>query len=168
MNAEIEPKNESDRRGFEAIESVIAEHPFLAELKPAHLRVLSQNAMRVRFKAGERIFREGDPANRFYLIERGKVSLEAHQKDESGVPIQTIAAGDVLGWSWLVPPYYWQFDARALEPTTAIFLYGTRLREECSQDQELGHELLKRIAAVILRRLQATRKQLLAGRATGG
>ena len=167
MNARTEPKNERDSQSRETIESVLAKHPFLADLKPQYLRVLSQNAMRVRFNAQETIFREGDPANRFYLIESGKVSLEAHQKDQSGVPIQTIAAGDVLGWSWLFPPYYWQFDARALEPTTAIFFYGTRLREQCEQDHQLGYELLNRMAAVIIGRLQATRKQLLARRATG-
>jgi CRP-like cAMP-binding protein len=78
------------------------------------------------------------------------------------MPIQTIGPGDVLGWSWLFPPYYWNFDARALEPTTAIFFYGTRLRDECEQDKALGYELMKRMTAVAIQRLQATRRQLLA------
>ncbi len=147
-----------------AVESVIAEHAFLKGLKPQHLQVLADNAMRMRYEPGALIFCEGEPANRFYLIEKGKVSLESHRRDEPPVPVQTIGPGDVLGWSWLVPSYYWHYDARALEPTTAIFFYGTRLREACEQDHDLGYELMKRMTQVVIQRLQATRKQLLASR----
>ena len=161
MNENSELKRE-DHSAAGTLEAAIAKHPFLAGLKPEHLHVLFQNAMRVRFKEGETIFREGDPANRFYLIETGKISLEAHVKEGPGLPVQTISAGDVLGWSWLFPPYYWQFDAQAIEPTTAIFFYGTRLREECEHDHELGYELIKRMAAIAISRLQATRKELIA------
>ena len=144
-----------------AVESVIAGHPFLRDLKPAHLHLLADSAMRVRFEAGELIFREGDPANRFYLLEQGRVSLESPRRDEAPVAVQVIGPGEVLGWSWLFPPYYWHFDARALEPTTAIFFYGTRLREQCEQDHSFGYEMMKRMAQVVIDRLQATRKQLL-------
>src|SRR5262245_55316291 len=112
------------------LEKQIAEHPFLRDLTPDQLRVLTDCAMQSHFRAGEVIFREGDPANRFYLIQQGKIVLEAPIKDGSPVTIGTIGPGDVLGWSWLFPPYYWHFDARAVEPTSAIFFYGTRLREE--------------------------------------
>ena len=117
--------------------------------------------MRMRYETGELIFREGDPANRFYLIEQGRVSLESHRRDEASVAVQVIGPGDVLGWSWLFPPYYWHFDARALEPTAAIFFYGTRLREQCEQDHDFGFEMMKRMTQVVIHRLQATRKQLL-------
>src|SRR5205814_1271717 len=139
-------KDESS--AVKAVESVIAEHAFLKGLNPQHFRVLADNAMRMRYAPGEIIFGEGDPANRFYLIEKGKVSLESHRKDEAPVAIQTIGPGDVLGWSWVFPPYYWHFDARALEPTTAVFLYGTRLRQACEQDLDLGYELMKRMTQV--------------------
>ena len=66
----------------------------------------------------------------------------------------------MLGWSWLFPPYYWHFDARAVEDTEAVFIYGTPLREECESDPELGYEILKRVALVMMKRLQATRRQL--------
>ena len=147
-----------------AVESVIAEHPFLRGLKPEHLRLLADSAMRMHYNAGELIFCEGDPANRFYLIEQGRVSLESHRRDEAPVAVQVIGPGDVLGWSWLFPPYYWHFDARALEPTTAIFFYGTRLREQCEEDHDFGYEMMKRMTQVVIRRLQATRKQLLSVR----
>jgi CRP-like cAMP-binding protein len=146
------------------VENVIAGHPFLCGLKPAHMRRLVDSAMRVRFETGELIFREGDPANRFYLVEEGRVSLESQLRDEGPVAIQVIGPGEVLGWSWLFPPYYWQFDARALEPTTALFFYGTRLREQCEQDHAFGYEMMKRMTQVVIRRLQATRKQLLSKR----
>lgn len=144
-----------------AVESVIANHPFLRGLKPEHLRLLADSAMRMRYEAGELIFREGDPANRFYLIEQGQVSLESHRKDEAPVAVQVIGPGDVLGWSWLFPPYHWHFDARVLEPTTAIFFYGTRLREQCEENHDFGFELMKRMTHVVIHRLQATRKELL-------
>ena len=147
-----------------AVESVIAGHPFLRGLKPEHLRLLADSAMRMRYKTGALIFREGDPANRFYLIEQGRVSLESHQKDVAPVAIQVIGPGEVLGWSWLFPPYYWQFDAQALEPTTAIFFYGTRLREQCEQDHSFGYEMMKRMTQVVIYRLQGARKQLLSKR----
>jgi CRP-like cAMP-binding protein len=147
-----------------AVDIVLGEHLFLRGMKPAHLRLLSENAMRMRYAPGELIFREGDPANRFYLIERGAVALESQSRDEAPVRMQTLGAGDVLGWSWLFPPYYWHFGARAVEPTTAIFLYGTRLREACEQDSEFGYDLMKRVTQVVIQRLQSTRKQLLDSR----
>ena len=155
-------KSAAETSAITAVEASVMAHPFLSGLKPEHLRVLANNALRMQYQTDELIFREGDPANRFYLIERGRVSLEYGRKDESPMPIQTVGPGDVLGWSWLFPPYYWNFDARAVEPTTAIFFYGTRLRDECEQDKVLGYELMKRMTAVAIQRLQATRRQLLA------
>lgn len=116
--------------------------------------------MHVYFNPGETIFHEGDPANRFYLLKTGKVSLESGEAEASTV-VQTIGAGDVLGWSWLFPPHYWRFDARALEPTRGIFIYGSRLRELCEDDHDLGYEIMKRTATVVIKRLIAARQQLL-------
>jgi len=158
------PTSGDEPTAIKAVEATVFEHPFLAGLKPEHLRVLANNALRMEYPTDELIFREGDPANRFYLIERGRVSLEYGRREEPSMPIQAIGPGDVLGWSWLFPPYYWNFDARAVEPTTAIFFYGTRLRDECEQDKSLGYELMKRMTAVAIQRLQATRRQLLASR----
>jgi CRP/FNR family cyclic AMP-dependent transcriptional regulator len=144
-----------------SLDTLISEHPFLRGLSSEHLSILTDCAMFSEFTEDQLIFSEGDPANRFYLILEGKVTLESHVRDSGTVPIQTIGAGDVLGWSWLFPPYHWHFDARALEPTRAIFFYGTRLREKCDQDHALGYELMKRTAEVVIKRLQATRRQLL-------
>jgi len=165
MNAKIEndPPVQAKPQATSArsIERRIIEHPFLNGMTPHQHRILSDCAMAMHFSAGELIFREGDPANRFYLIEKGNVSLESYVKGQGMIPIQTIGVGEVLGWSWLFPPYFWHFNARALEPIDAIFFYATPLREECESDHELGYELLKRMAEVMLRRLQATRRQFL-------
>lgn len=146
---------------MKSLEIEIAEHPFFKGMRAEHLKQLVDASMAAEFRDGEIIFREGDPANRFYLIVSGKVELQSSRLDLEPVHIQSIGAGDVLGWSWLFPPYYWNFEALAVEPTRAIFIYGTRLRERCEEDPALGYELMKRMSAVMLQRLQATRRELL-------
>ena len=139
----------------------LAEQPFCKGLSESLLKILAKEAMPVEFKAGEEIFNEGGPANRFYLIGSGMVELEAPiDREHKPLVIETVGAGGLLGWSWLFPPYYWHFDACALTPVKAIFFYGTRLREECETNHELGYELMKRINAVVIERLQATRHRL--------
>ncbi len=156
MNTDLKRPDEVSQ-----LASSIAAHPFLKGLSSQHLQVLSDAAMLKDFAPGEIIFREGDPANRFYLIESGKVILETSGKDREPRLIQTISAGDVLGWSWLYPPYYWHFNARTTEPTKAIFFYGTRLREKCEENHDLGYDLMKRMAGIVINRLQATRQKML-------
>jgi CRP-like cAMP-binding protein len=143
------------------IESAVAAHPFLQKLTTEALRLLASNAMLVRYNAGEWIFRQNEPANRFYLIQRGKVALEASRKDGTRVVVQTIGPDDVLGWSWLFAPYLWQFDARVVEPVEAIFFYGTRLREQCEENNALGYELMKRMVSAVVQRLLSARRELL-------
>jgi len=150
------------------VSALLTKHPFFNGLNPHHIRLLTDCSMPIYFQPGELIFREGDPANRFYLIQEGKVALESYVKDLGNTLVQMVGAGEVLGWSWLFPPYYWHFDARATEPTKAIFLYGAPLREECETDHDLGYELIKRMAEVMMRRLQATRRHLLDLNATPG
>ena len=151
-----------DRPEPRDLDEIISIHPFLMGLSPHQARILKDCAMFMKFKAGELVFREGDPANRFYLILTGKVALEAHAQARGVTPIQFVEDGEVLGWSWLFPPYYWHFDARAIEETETIFFYGTPLREECESDHDFGYEMVKRVAAVMMTRLQATRRQLVA------
>ena len=96
---------------------LVAKQKFFQGLAPQHLSLLTEAAMLKEFASDELIFREGDPANRFYLILDGEVALESTPKSGAPARLQTIGAQDVLGWSWLFPPYYWHFDARALQPT---------------------------------------------------
>src|SRR6266496_2590055 len=146
---------------LEPLATRVALHPFLAGMNRTQLALLTDCAMATHFKTGETILHKGEFANRCYLIETGKVVLESVAGFSEPLVIETIGAGNLLGWSWMFPPYVWQFTARAIEPTTAIFFYGTILREYCEKDHSLGYELLKRISAVMVKRLQAARKQML-------
>ena len=74
--------------------------------------------------------------------------------------IDTIGAGDSLGWAWMFPLYTWRFTARAIESSSAIFFYGTILREYCERDHSLGYELFKRMAPVMIKRMQCAREKL--------
>lgn len=109
----------------------VAAHPFLLGLNEHHVRLLADCAVRVAFEADQVLFREGETANRFYLIERGEVVLESNTAGGEAIVIDTIGDGDLLGWSWLFAPYVWRFTARATKPTRAMFFYGTVLREYC-------------------------------------
>ena len=142
------------------VQQLIAEHPFFLDLAPQHVAVLVEAAMHKEFKAGEEIFREGDPANRFYIILGGTVDLQSERQDQEPVSLQRIGLGDVLGWSWLFPPYYWHYTARAVTDTQAIFFYGTWLRESCERDHDFGYAMLKRMSDIVVQRLQSARKRL--------
>ena len=144
----------------EPLATRVALHPFLAGMTRPQLASLVDCAMAAHFKRGQTILREGEFANRCYLIETGKVVLECVDCFGEPLVIETIGAGDLLGWSWMFPPYTWQFTARAIEPTTAIFFYGAVLRENCEKNHSLGYELLKRISAVMVKRLQTAHKQM--------
>jgi CRP-like cAMP-binding protein len=146
---------------MENLKSVLAEHPFLSGMNEAQLELLVGCASNVVFKAGEFIFREGEPAEKFYVIRHGKVLIETHIPQKGAIIIRSREAGEILGWSWLVPPYRWHFDARAVELTRAIAFDGKCLRGKCENDHDLGYEVMKRFALIIAERLEATRLQLM-------
>jgi len=140
--------------------AILEAQPFLKGMTSRQLELLAEESMLAEFKADDRILYQGGPANRFYLILEGRAELELPVAGGDGVHVQTLGAGDVLGWSWLFPPYHWHFDARAVTPIKAIFFYGTRLRELCEENRDLGYELMKRVSEIVISRLQATRRQL--------
>ncbi len=152
----------------ENFDADVAAHPFLIGLNEHHVRLLADCAVRVVFESDQVLFREGETANRFYLIERGEVVLESNTASGEALVVDTIGNGDLLGWSWLFAPYVWRFTARATKPTTAMFFYGTVLREYCETDHTLGYELLKRMSEVMTRRLQSARGKVLEAHAVGG
>ncbi len=145
----------------QTLEPILAEHPFFKGLEEKYLQLVTGCASNVKFQAGETIFHQGEEANHFYLIRHGQVALEIFAPQRGSLTIQTLDEGDILGWSWLIPPYHWHFDARAVELVRAISLDGKCLREKCEADHGLGYELLKRFAHIIGQRLDATIIQLL-------
>jgi CRP-like cAMP-binding protein len=144
---------------METLEPILKKHPFFKDLNQKHLEILVGCASNVRFKEGEIILKEEEQANKFYLIREGKVAV--YIAKPRSITIQTIHEGDILGWSWLVPPHRHRFSARAVEDTRAIALDGRCLRGKCETNHELGYELLKRLVTVFAQRLEATRLQLL-------
>jgi len=146
---------------LQGLEVVLAKHPFFKGLSQQHLQFLAGCAANVRFEAGECLYREDSEANNFFVIREGKVAIEAFSPKRGAITIQTLTNGDVLGWSWLFPPYHAHFTARAAELTRAITLDGKCLREKCEEDHDLGYDLMKRFAEVVIERLEATRLQLL-------
>lgn len=146
---------------METLQRILAEHRFARGLSDRHLELLTGCASNIRFEASQLVFREGEEANRFYLIRDGKVAVELFASERGPINILTLGEGEVLGWSWLVPPYRWRFDAHAIERTRAIALDGKCLREKSERDHDLGYELLKRITHTMEERLQATRLQLM-------
>jgi CRP/FNR family cyclic AMP-dependent transcriptional regulator len=144
---------------------LVSEQPFFKGLRPEQIQLLADSAVIMQFGADEKVFGEGDQANRFYIILEGRISLEAETEDRRTLPVKTLGPGEDLGWSWLFPPYLMHFAARTLEPTRLILFYGTRLRQQCEADHDLGYELMKRVAAVMMERLQATRQRWLSTQA---
>jgi CRP/FNR family cyclic AMP-dependent transcriptional regulator len=146
---------------MQSLEQELVTHPFFAGLDPAYMRLIAGCGSNVQFERGQYVFLEGEQADRFYIIRHGKVVLETAAPQMGVRIVETIEAGEVLGWSWLFPPYRWHFSSRALEPVRAVSLDGVCLRDKCEQDHDLGYEIMKRFAAIIIERLQATRLQLL-------
>ena len=143
------------------LDEVIARAPLFAGLPADDLALIAGCAQNVGFDEDELIFRDGDPADTFYLVRRGRVALELHESGRGGLVIETIEPDDVVGWSWLFEPFRWHFDARAVTDVRAVAFDGACLRGKCEDDKELGYELMKRFGQVMIDRLQHTRVRLM-------
>jgi CRP/FNR family transcriptional regulator, cyclic AMP receptor protein len=145
----------------ENLARLLKEHDFLRGLNDRHLEFLTGCASNVRYAADEFLFKEGQEAGASYLLRSGRITLEVGVPGRGSVQIQTLEPGEVLGWSWLYPPYRWQFDGRAAEPVRAFALDGNCLRSKCEADHDFGYELVKRLLYQVHVRLERTRIQLL-------
>lgn len=143
------------------LESLLMEFSLFRNLDHVYMKLLSECASNVGFVPRKRVFRQGGTADQCYLIRHGRVSVELCSPHQGPVIIQTLGEGEVLGWSWLFPPYKWYFDARALELTSAIALDGVCLRSKYDQDPRLGYELMKRFSAIIHERTHAAHLQIM-------
>ncbi|HWY40911.1 MAG TPA: Crp/Fnr family transcriptional regulator [Chthoniobacterales bacterium] len=158
MKTECQPRDLVDRKD---IWKQIATHAFAAGMDTHHIELLARYAKQKHFDAGEVIFRAGEHANGFYLIQSGTIALDEWVMESGPITIDIVRAGEPLGWSWLFPPYRWHFSARAIEPSTAIFFDGQILRQHYDEDLTLAHDLFKRSSEVMAHRLQATRRKLI-------
>jgi CRP-like cAMP-binding protein len=143
------------------MEEVLGSHPFFAGLNADAMRLIAGCASNVHFAEGEFLFEEGHEANQFWVIRRGRVAMQMESPGQGAIVTDTMDEGEVVGWSWLVPPYRFFADGRAVTPVSATALDGACLRGKCEADPELGYQLLKRVTSVMYQRLQSTRIRLL-------
>lgn len=146
---------------MENLQRLIAEHPFFHGMDDSHLALLAGCATNVRFGPGEYLIRTGREASSIYLLRHGRVALEIAAPGHPPIAFQTLSAGEVLGWSWLQPPYLALYDARVVEAAVALALDGKCIRGKCESDHDLGYEVFKRFSHLMAQRLQATRLQVL-------
>lgn len=144
-----------------SIEEVLARHDVFKSLKPDHRSALASRAERGSCAAGTTLFKTGEMALRFYVVESGAVRLEAYAPAGGSMSIGLIGPDEILGWSWLFPPYDWHFNAVATEPVRFVAFDASHVRKLCESDHEFGYELLKRFSQIMLSRLIATRYQVL-------
>jgi CRP-like cAMP-binding protein len=145
----------------QTITEYLPSHPFFAGLDESVIALLAGCAVNTHFRPGQHLFREGEPADTFYVVRHGRISLEVHPPAGPSVVVDSAHDDDVVGWSWLVPPYRWLFDARATEETSAIAFDGACLRGKCEADPAIGYALLQRVVQVMSARLQSARVRLL-------
>ncbi len=143
------------------IEEMITSHKFFQNMTPEYLTFVAGCASNVTVHAGDYVFREGEAADKFYIVRHGMVAVELHDARKGAVRIQTVVEDDVLGWSWLFAPYQWQYDARAMTLTRMTAFDGKCLREKCEEDHSLGYDLMKRFTGILLGQLRATRLQVM-------
>ena len=146
---------------IEVTAEALAGHPFLHGMSRNHLAVLADAASDVTFPARHRLFEDGGSASRFWLVQSGHVDLDLHVPGQGRTKIETIGMGELLGWSWLFPPYKWAFGAAAASPVEAFEFDGRAVRACCASDPVLGYEVTRRLAHVVAKRLQATRIKLI-------
>ncbi len=143
-----------------SLKPLLQEHPFFKDFDDQALDLLVSCARNERFDAGQYMYREGTPADRFYLVRHGTVAMEIRIPGREPIILETVHAGDVIGWSWIVPPYRWRSDGRATELVRAISMDAKCLREKCEADHSLGYQFYRRIAPVIADRFGAMRLRL--------
>jgi CRP/FNR family transcriptional regulator, cyclic AMP receptor protein len=146
---------------METIAQYLPKHPFFAGLDEETVSLLAGCAINVHLRPGEYLFHEGESADRFYVVRHGRVTIELRAPVGGGAVLDTAQEGDVIGWSWLIPPYRWMFDARATDETSAVSLDAACLRGKCEADPAVGFAVLKRVAATMAERLQSARVRLL-------
>lgn len=143
------------------LESILEDHPFVSGMHYDHVHTLLGCCSNQRFDAGEYMFRGGSEAHEFFLIREGNVSVELHVPQKGGLRLETRGGGDLLGWSWLMKPYRWHFDAKALTPVAALMIDGRCLREKCDKDPAFGYDILRRFSELMVRDVRQMSLQLL-------
>jgi CRP/FNR family cyclic AMP-dependent transcriptional regulator len=145
---------------IEGLGRLLAEHPFFHDMQPDIREIVVGCCANAHYRPGEYLFKEGGRADHFFLIRQGSVAVEVHAPGREGVVVETIGEGDIIGWSWLVAPYAWTFDARANEQVRAVTIDGACLRRKIADNHELGYEMYKRFIPIMGRRIAEARLRI--------
>ncbi len=151
----------SETPGTRTIEELLRRHAFFSGLAPETIAILASCATETTIEAGRYLVREGQDAETFYAVLDGRVTVELNSPAGGGAVLDTAYDGDIVGWSWLIPPYRWMFDARASEDSAVVVFDASRLRAACEADPGFGYAILRRVANVMSHRLQSARVRLL-------
>ena len=146
---------------MKTIERLLADNPMFEPLDDAARAALADCGTNRHLADHEYLFRTGQPAEHCYLVRRGRIAFELVGSGGRRILIETVETGDVAGTSWLVPPYRWHVDARAVGPTEVIALDAGCLRGKCEADPRAGYQLMLRLVATLHERLKSVRVQLL-------
>ena len=145
----------------EEIADRVLSHPFFVGIDPTLVHAMVSKAEERTYEVGDMLAHEGTPADQFFLVFEGKVALEVGAADHAGITVETIGRGEILGWSWLVSPHRWRFDARALKPTTVVAINASAARYALAAYPAFAYQFLMKLIPVIAERLENTRVQLL-------
>lgn len=146
---------------IEGMEQLLSEHRFFQGVNEDFRMLVTGCAKNVVFEPGQYLFHESDTVSEIFFVRHGHVALQITAPGRGSMTFETVGPGEVIGFSWLVPPYRWTFDARAVELTRAICVNAKCLRDKCEADHSLGYEMMKRFTPVLEERLHAARIQLL-------
>ena len=145
---------------MKSVRDLLVAHPFFAGMDEHLVARLEGCARNEHFHTGDLLFAQGQEADRFLLVRSGRVSLEAHIPGDGRQVVSAVDAGEVVGWSWFVPPYQWLFDARAVTEVSAVSIDSACVRDRCAKDPALGYALMGRVAQVMYVRLHSARLQM--------
>jgi CRP-like cAMP-binding protein len=146
---------------IKTIKQMLVESGFFSTMDHSHLETIAGCGKLVMYQPGDFLMREGDPATTFFVVRSGDVRIESYIPSAGPTSIATVTEGGVVGYSWLFSPYRCSFDAHAVTQVRAVALDGVCLRGKAEADHELGYQLLKRFAEIMVQRLQTTRRQVL-------
>ena len=145
----------------QSVADFLSRHPFFTGLDDQYIEFLTDSAVETQIGEGGILFRQGTPADKFYLLKSGKVSVQVPALVGPVLEIQRIGENQILGWSWLIPPYRWNFQARVEEDASLLEFDGRAVLARCEEDPRFGFEMLKRFAALMSERLEAARQKMM-------
>jgi CRP-like cAMP-binding protein len=146
---------------MQSIEDYLSAHSFFSGLDESFMKFLSSSVKELRIKEGHVLFQQGKPAEKFYLVREGQISVQVPALMGPTLELQVLGKDQILGWSWLIPPYRWNFHARALEDSYLLEFDGSAILARCEEDPKFGYELFKRFAALMSARLDAARQKMM-------